>query len=86
MKQGVMKAALPASVAAADRVFVYTGGVDWDAASVFASLGEKARCIGDLAELVEAIGVEARSGDQVVVMSNGGFGGIHAKLLQRLAQ
>ncbi len=86
MKQGVMKAALPASVADADQVFVYTGGLGWDATAVFAPLGAKARCIGDLAALVEAIGTEARSGDQVVVMSNGGFGGIHAKLLQRLAQ
>lgn len=86
MKQGVMKAALPASVAAADRVFVYNGDLGWDAAEVFAVLGPKARCIADLDELVEAVGEHALPGDQVVVMSNGGFGGIHGKLLERLAR
>ena len=86
MKQGVMKAALPGSVASADRVYVYSGGLGWDAGEVFAALGAKACCIEDLGKLVEAVGSEARSGDQIVVMSNGGFGGIHSKLLERLAQ
>ena len=86
MKQGVMKAALPDSVTAADSVYVYAGGLGWDAAHVFAALGAKAHCIADLDELVEAVCVDARPGDQVVVMSNGGFGGIHAKLLERLAR
>jgi UDP-N-acetylmuramate: L-alanyl-gamma-D-glutamyl-meso-diaminopimelate ligase len=85
MKQGTMKAALPGSVASADRVFVYSGGLGWDAGAVFAPLGQKATCIGDLGRLVEAIDAEATAGDQIVVMSNGGFGGIHAKLLARLA-
>jgi UDP-N-acetylmuramate: L-alanyl-gamma-D-glutamyl-meso-diaminopimelate ligase len=39
----------------------------------------------DLEALVEAIAGEARAGDHVLVMSNGGFGGIHDKLLRRLA-
>ncbi|MBS0335760.1 MAG: UDP-N-acetylmuramate:L-alanyl-gamma-D-glutamyl-meso-diaminopimelate ligase [Proteobacteria bacterium] len=85
MKLGVMKAALPASVAAADKVFVYGANLGWDPAEVFASLGSKAVCSTDLGALVEAIAREARAGDQVLVMSNGGFGGIHEKLLARLA-
>ena len=85
MKQGVMKAALPGSVAAADRVFVYAGGLGWDPNEVFSSLGEKVLCVDELGQLVDAIAGCARSGDQIVVMSNGGFGGIPEKLLERLA-
>ena len=85
MKLGVMKAALPASLAGADRVFCYTGGIDWDAAGALAPLGAKASTHADLNQLVEAIAAEARAGDQVLVMSNGGFGGLHGKLLARLA-
>ena len=84
MKRGVMKEALPASLAAADRVYLYTAGIDWDAQALFAPLGARARCLDDLDALVSAVAAEARSGDQVLVMSNGGFGGIHGKLLERL--
>jgi UDP-N-acetylmuramate: L-alanyl-gamma-D-glutamyl-meso-diaminopimelate ligase len=85
MKQGVMKAALPESVSEADRVFVYAAGLGWNADAVFSPLGIKATCCDSLEKLVDAIADEARSGDQVVVMSNGGFGGIHEKLLKKLA-
>ena len=86
MKLGVMKDQLPASLAQADRVFCYSGGIDWDVAAAMAPLGDKASTEADLARLVEQIATAARPGDQVVVMSNGGFGGIHDKLLARLAQ
>ena len=85
MKRGVMKDALPASLAQADRIYVYTSGLGWDARSLFALLGARARCEEDLAALVNAIVAEARAGDHVLVMSNGGFGGIHSKLLDRLS-
>ncbi len=84
MKLGVMKAQLPASLADADRVFCYTGGLGWDAAASLQPLGPKATTHDDLAQMVEAIAREATAGDQVLVMSNGGFGGIHGKLLNRL--
>jgi UDP-N-acetylmuramate: L-alanyl-gamma-D-glutamyl-meso-diaminopimelate ligase len=84
MKRGVMKDDLPASLAAADRIFVYSAGLGWDAGAVFAPLGARARCEEDLERLIGAVIAEARSGDHVVVMSNGGFGGIHEKLLKRL--
>ena len=84
MKRGVMKDDLPASLAAADRIFVYSAGLGWDAGAVFAPLGARARCEDDLERLIGAVIAEARSGDHVVVMSNGGFGGIHEKLLKRL--
>ncbi len=85
MKLGVMNAALAPSLAAADRVFCYAANLGWDAAPVLAPLGARASCHDDLDALVEAIAAEARAGDHVLVMSNGGFGGIHAKLLARLA-
>ena len=84
MKRGVMKDALPGSLAQADRVYVYTSNLGWDAAAVFAPLGARARCVDDLEALIGAIVADARSGDHVLIMSNGGFGGIHAKLLGRL--
>jgi UDP-N-acetylmuramate: L-alanyl-gamma-D-glutamyl-meso-diaminopimelate ligase len=84
MKLGVMKDALPASLSGADRVFCYTAGLDWDAAEVLRPLGGKASTQGDLARLVDAIAGECRPGDHVLVMSNGAFGGLHGKLLDRL--
>jgi UDP-N-acetylmuramate: L-alanyl-gamma-D-glutamyl-meso-diaminopimelate ligase len=85
MKRGVMKDALPSSLAQADRVYIYTAGLGWDARSLFALLGARARCEEELEPLVAAVVAEARAGDHVLVMSNGGFGGIHDKLLARLS-
>jgi UDP-N-acetylmuramate: L-alanyl-gamma-D-glutamyl-meso-diaminopimelate ligase len=86
MKLGVMKEALADSLAGAERVFCFTENLGWDAGAALAPLGDRAACHADLGALVEAIAREARPGDHVVVMSNGGFGGIHQKLLDRLAQ
>ena len=84
MRRGVMKDALPESLAAADRIFVYTANVGWNPETVFARLGARASCGGDLEALLSAIASETRAGDHILVMSNGGFGGIHGKLLERL--
>jgi UDP-N-acetylmuramate: L-alanyl-gamma-D-glutamyl-meso-diaminopimelate ligase len=84
MKLGVMKDALPGSLKDADLVFCYAGNLGWDARGALAPLGDKAVVKDDLNELVGAIAAAARSGDQILVMSNGGFGGIHEKLLKRL--
>jgi len=86
MKLGVMKDALPASLAAADRAYVYDAQLGWSAQQALAALGDRARCIGDLDQLLAALVQEARPGDRVVIMSNGGFGGLHARLLERLGQ
>ena len=85
MKLGAMKDRLAPSLAAADAVFCYSGGLQWDAAAVLAPLGAKVAVMSDLGALVEAIAGAARRGDHVRIMSNGGFGGIHEKLLARLA-
>jgi UDP-N-acetylmuramate: L-alanyl-gamma-D-glutamyl-meso-diaminopimelate ligase len=84
MKRGVMKEELPASLDGADLVYVYTAGLGWDAEPVFGRLGARARCDANLDTLVRAIAAEAKEGDHIVGMSNGSFGGIHAKLLAAL--
>jgi len=81
MRAGFMKDRLPTSLERADRVFCYSANLDWDAQAALASLGVRARCETDLERLVSAIVAEAQAGDQVLVMSNGGFGGIHDRLL-----
>jgi UDP-N-acetylmuramate: L-alanyl-gamma-D-glutamyl-meso-diaminopimelate ligase len=85
MKLGVMKDALPGSLAEADLVYCYSANLGWNSADALAPLGAKAVCHDDLDALVAAITAEAKPGDQVLVMSNGGFGGIHQKLLDRLS-
>jgi UDP-N-acetylmuramate: L-alanyl-gamma-D-glutamyl-meso-diaminopimelate ligase len=86
MKLGTMKAALAPSLAEADLVFCYAPpNLGWNPAEALAPLRQRARTEGDLSRLIEAIIGAARSGDRVLVMSNGGFGGIHDKLLARLA-
>ena len=84
MRLGVMKDMLAPSLSDAQLVFCFTGGIGWDAQGALAGLGGKVACYDDLEQLVEAITAAARPGDHVLVMSNGGFGGIHAKLLRAL--
>ncbi|WP_303786679.1 UDP-N-acetylmuramate:L-alanyl-gamma-D-glutamyl-meso-diaminopimelate ligase [Azovibrio restrictus] len=86
MKLGVMKDRLAGSLTRADRVYCYAANLGWDAAGALAPLGELARVEEDLERLVGQVVAEARPGDHVLVMSNGGFGGIHARLLQALAE
>ena len=85
MKLGVMKDSLAPSLVDAELVFCYTGGIGWDAKAALVPLGTKVTCSDDLQRLVEAVVAAARSGDHVLVMSNGGFGGVHEKLLSALA-
>jgi UDP-N-acetylmuramate: L-alanyl-gamma-D-glutamyl-meso-diaminopimelate ligase len=84
MKLGVMKDRLAGSLVGADRVFCYSGGLGWDPPQALAPLDPRAQVVPDLDALVRAIAAEARAGDHVLVMSNGGFGGIHGKLLEAL--
>lgn len=84
MKLGTMKQQLPDSLVDADLVFCFGANLGWDAAEALAPLGDKAQSFDDLDALVIAVCAAARPGDHVLVMSNGGFGGVHGKLLQRL--
>ena len=85
MKLGVMKDALPGSLKEADLVFCYSGNLGWDARGALAPMGEKAVIEDDLDALIDAIASATVPGDHILVMSNGGFGGIHDKLLKKLA-
>lgn len=84
MKLGTMKSQLPWALESADLAFCHTAGLDWDAAAVMAPLGDRARTAADIDALVAQITAAARPGDHVVCMSNGSFGGIHARLLDSL--
>jgi UDP-N-acetylmuramate: L-alanyl-gamma-D-glutamyl-meso-diaminopimelate ligase len=90
MKLGTMKAQLPGSLASADLVFGYGAreGRDklgWDLAEALSPLGGKAQAFNEIEPLVKAVTAAARPGDHVLVMSNGGFGGVHQKLLDALS-
>ena len=89
MKLGSMKAALPGSLEQADLVFAYgaPSGKDalgWDLAASLAPMGQRAQSFHDLTELQNAIVAAAKPGDHILMMSNGGFGGIHQKVLTAL--
>jgi UDP-N-acetylmuramate: L-alanyl-gamma-D-glutamyl-meso-diaminopimelate ligase len=95
MKLGVMKAQLPTSLEAADKIFAYgaSAGKDslgWDLNEVLAPLNSKsdnrASAFDDLSALVRAVANEAKSGDHILVMSNGGFGGVHQKILTAIQE
>ena len=84
MKLGVMKEQLPASLAEVDLAFCYGANLGWDASAALSPMGARACVEEDLDRLVEQVRQVARAGDHVLVMSNGGFGGIHGKLLEAL--
>jgi UDP-N-acetylmuramate: L-alanyl-gamma-D-glutamyl-meso-diaminopimelate ligase len=84
MKMGNIKEALATSLSGADVVFCYTVGLEWDAHATLEPLGAKLQCFDDIDRLSHAIASSARSGDHVLIMSNGGFGNIHEKLLRRI--
>ena len=84
MKLGAMAAQLPWSLEQADLAFCHTAGLGWDAAAALAPMGSRARAAGAIAPLVDQVVAAAGGGDHIVCMSNGGFGGIHEKLLAAL--
>ena len=84
MKQGAMKAQLPWALEDADLSFCLQGPYGWDAREVLAPMGDAAVVADDVDALVAAVVATARPGDHVLCMSNGGFGGIHGKLLAAL--
>ena len=86
MKLGTMKSQLPASLKETDSVFCYAANLGWDAREALGPMGAKACVEDDLELLVGKIVSEARPGDHVLVMSNGGFEGIHGKILTALAR
>ena len=86
MKLGAMKAQLPWSLEEADLAFCHSGGLGWDAQQALAPMGAQAVVCDTVDKLVDRVVAAARPGDHVLCMSNGGFGGIHAKLLAALGK
>ena len=87
MKLGVHRDEIAHSLAAADRVWFYRpADLGWDLAPVAGLLGPRASVATDLDGLVAALANESLPGDHVLVMSNGGFGGLHGRLLEALAK
>jgi len=86
MKLGAMKAQLPWALEAADLSFCLQGHYGWSAAEALAPLGDTVTVKDAVDALVAAIVRAAAPGDHVLCMSNGGFGGIHDKLLKALAE
>ncbi|MEO5736124.1 MAG: UDP-N-acetylmuramate:L-alanyl-gamma-D-glutamyl-meso-diaminopimelate ligase [Variovorax sp.] len=84
MKLGAMAAQLPWSLEQADLAFCHTAGLGWDAAAALAPMGARAQVADAIAPLVDQVVAAARAGDHIVCMSNGGFGGVHEKLLAGL--
>lgn len=84
MKLGTMKAQLPWSLKEADLAFCHTAGLDWNAAEALEALGDAAFTTDNIDTLVRQVLAHVRPGDHIVCMSNGGFGGIHGKLLTAL--
>ncbi|MBU2731951.1 UDP-N-acetylmuramate:L-alanyl-gamma-D-glutamyl-meso-diaminopimelate ligase [Acidithiobacillus ferridurans] len=84
MKMGVHRQTLGPSLQGADRAFVYApADLGWDVA---AALDSAAQVYVDMDALLRALDAELRPGDHILIMSNGAFGGIHGRLLERLAR
>jgi UDP-N-acetylmuramate: L-alanyl-gamma-D-glutamyl-meso-diaminopimelate ligase len=84
MKLGVMKAQLADSLKDADLVFCNSGGLGWDPREPLAVMGKRAQVADSIDELLNQVMQAVQTGDTIVCMSNGGFGGIHGKLLAAL--
>ena len=85
MKLGTMKAQLPWSLEEADLAFCHSGGLGWNAEEALAPMGAQVVVCDSIDKLIDRVVNAARPGDNILCMSNGGFGGIHAKLLAALA-
>lgn len=84
MKLGTMKSQLPWSLEEANLAICHSGGLDWDAKEALADMGARALVGKTVDEVIAQVVAAAQAGDHVLCMSNGGFGGIHAKLLKAL--
>ncbi len=86
MRLGVHRAQLAPALRDADEVVILTSpALAWDPGEIAAALGGHARALPSVEAILEHLGGELRPRDQVLIMSNGDFGGIHARLLARLA-
>lgn len=85
MKLGTMKAQLPWSLEEADLAFCHSGGLSWDASEALVEMADRVVVSDNIDTLVAKVAKVAQPGDHILCMSNGGFGGIHDKLLTALS-
>ncbi|MCG5514599.1 UDP-N-acetylmuramate:L-alanyl-gamma-D-glutamyl-meso-diaminopimelate ligase [Ectothiorhodospira sp. 9100] len=86
MRMGVHRDTLAGSLGVADGIWLHQpASLGWDLMPVVAALGDRAHALADLDDLACSVATQARPGDHVLIMSNGGFGGLHERLLERLA-
>ena len=86
MRMGMHKARIAAALSCADNVILYQPeGLQWDMQSVVDALGERGNLLTQIDDIIHYVGTIAQPSDHILVMSNGGFEGIHAKLLQQLS-
>ena len=85
MKLGTMQDRLASSLSDADLVFCFAKDLGWDPSHALAALGTRAYTHVDMGTMVETLARMLQPGDHVLVMSNGGFGNVHQKILDRLA-
>jgi UDP-N-acetylmuramate: L-alanyl-gamma-D-glutamyl-meso-diaminopimelate ligase len=86
MRVGAMKSMLPWALEEANLSICHSANLGWNAAEALAPLGSAAQVIDNMDAVVQAVAEQAQTGDQVLCMSNGSFGGIHAKLMKALGQ
>lgn len=84
MKLGSMKGQLPWSLEQASLAFCHSGGLGWDAHAALAPMGARAQVADSIDALVQQVSAAVQPGDHLLCMSNGGFGGVHGKLLEAL--
>ena len=85
MRMGVHQHTLAPALAGADEVWLYTPpDLGWDTGTVLHALGGRGHASFDVEALARELAHAARPGDQVLIMSNGGFGGLHGRLLEKL--
>jgi UDP-N-acetylmuramate: L-alanyl-gamma-D-glutamyl-meso-diaminopimelate ligase len=86
MRMGMHTEALAGSLTLADQVYIFAPpDLDWDASAALAPLAERLSVSGAVEDIVQAVATEAAEGDHILVMSNGGFQGIHQRLLDALS-
>jgi UDP-N-acetylmuramate: L-alanyl-gamma-D-glutamyl-meso-diaminopimelate ligase len=87
MRMGIHRDSLAGSLAGADEVWLYTPpDLGWDTTSVIAALGGRGHARSDVSALARDLAQTLRPGDHALIMSNGGFGGLHGKLLAELGR
>ncbi len=87
MKQGVHVQTLGLSCQAADEVIWFEPpGLNWSLREVAKNAGNKQKAFCSVEEIIDYTLRESRSGDHILIMSNGGFAGLHSKLLAALAE